>query len=99
MRGIMNASEVSAMICLESTASRAVRALNIKQSAIGSNLPNSRRIPRPAHYTPRRKAIGTGMSTKTRASIIDACGDPELFARWFREKETWRSWFVFLRAL
>jgi len=39
------------------------------------------------------------MTAKTRASIIDACGDPELFARWFRDKETWRSWFVFLRAL
>ena len=39
------------------------------------------------------------MTAKPRASIIDACGDPELFARWFRDKETWRSWFVFLRAL
>jgi hypothetical protein len=32
-------------------------------------------------------------------TIIDVCRDPELFASWFRDHETWRSWFVFLRAL
>ena len=92
MRGMMNAGEISAIIRLESTASRAVRALNIKQSAIRSKLLKSRRIPRPAHYTALCKAFGAiDMGAKTRASIIDACGDPELFARWFRDKETWQS--------
>jgi hypothetical protein len=32
-------------------------------------------------------------------SIIEACGDPVLFGRWFRTPETWRAWFVFLKAL
>jgi hypothetical protein len=32
-------------------------------------------------------------------TIIDVCRDPELFAGWFRDSATWRSWFVFLRAL
>ncbi len=32
-------------------------------------------------------------------TIIEACADPALFARWFRDGETWRAWFVFLRAL
>jgi hypothetical protein len=39
------------------------------------------------------------MKRTTRASIIDACADPALFARWFRDTDTWRSWFVFLRVL
>jgi hypothetical protein len=37
--------------------------------------------------------------TKPATTIIDACGDPALFARWFRDAETWRAWFVFLRVL
>jgi hypothetical protein len=32
-------------------------------------------------------------------TIIDVCRDPELFAGWFRDPATWRSWLVFLRAL
>ena len=48
MRGIMNAGEISAMIRLESTASRAVRALNIQQSAERTNLPS------PAEYLAQR---------------------------------------------
>ena len=48
MRGIMNAGEISAMIRLEGTASRAVRALNIQQSAVRSNLPS------PAEYLAQR---------------------------------------------
>jgi hypothetical protein len=36
---------------------------------------------------------------KPRATILDACRDRELFGRWFRNAETWRSWFVFLKAL
>jgi hypothetical protein len=32
-------------------------------------------------------------------SIFDACSDPALFARWFRDRKTWAAWFTFLRAL
>jgi hypothetical protein len=35
--------------------------------------------------------------TDASTTIIEACGDPSLFARWFRQPETWRAWFVFLR--
>jgi hypothetical protein len=39
------------------------------------------------------------MTTAPATTIIDVCRDPALFARWFRNPETWRAWFVFLRAL
>ena len=32
-------------------------------------------------------------------SILDAIADEQLFARWFKDRETWQSWFVFLAAL
>jgi hypothetical protein len=32
-------------------------------------------------------------------NVIDACADRNLFARWFRDDDTWRAWFTFLRAL
>jgi hypothetical protein len=32
-------------------------------------------------------------------SILDACADPDLFGPWFKQPETWRAWFCFLRAL
>jgi hypothetical protein len=32
-------------------------------------------------------------------SIIEATEDPVLFARWFRKRETWASWFAFLKVL
>jgi len=32
-------------------------------------------------------------------TIIDACRDTNLFARWFRDCASWQSWFVFLSAL
>jgi hypothetical protein len=32
-------------------------------------------------------------------SILDACEDPALFARWFRDRATWTAWFAFLRVL
>jgi hypothetical protein len=31
--------------------------------------------------------------------LLAACADPNLFAPWFRDPATWRSWFTFLRAL
>jgi hypothetical protein len=39
------------------------------------------------------------MRTTPAATILDACGDPLLFARWFRDRATWSAWFAFLRAL
>jgi hypothetical protein len=32
-------------------------------------------------------------------TIIDACQDEELFARWFRDRTTWQAWFAFIAAL
>jgi hypothetical protein len=32
-------------------------------------------------------------------TITQACSDPALFGRWFRDPSTWRAWFGFLRAL
>src|SRR6186997_2497908 len=32
-------------------------------------------------------------------SLIEATQDENLFKPWFRKRETWESWFVFLRAL
>ncbi len=32
-------------------------------------------------------------------TIIDAIHDEELFARWFRDKNTWQAWFTFIAAL
>jgi hypothetical protein len=32
-------------------------------------------------------------------NIIEATADPNLFAAWFRDRETWQAWLVFLRAL
>jgi hypothetical protein len=32
-------------------------------------------------------------------NILQASNDPELFARWFRDRTTWQAWFAFLAAL
>ena len=32
-------------------------------------------------------------------NILQACEDPELFARWFKKRDTWTAWFAFLAAL
>jgi hypothetical protein len=32
-------------------------------------------------------------------TILDACDDEHLFARWFRDVETWAAWRAFLAAL
>jgi hypothetical protein len=32
-------------------------------------------------------------------TIVEAIGDDQLFARWFRDRDTWRAWFAFLAAL
>ena len=31
--------------------------------------------------------------------LLTACGDERLFAPWFKDRATWRSWFVFIAAL
>lgn len=32
-------------------------------------------------------------------NIIQACADPKLFGLWFKNRESWAAWFVFLKAL
>lgn len=32
-------------------------------------------------------------------SIIDVCEDPMLFGPWFKDKQTWASWFTLLKAI
>src|ERR1700683_1512054 len=32
-------------------------------------------------------------------NIVDACLDPALFGRWFLKPETWRFWFMAMRAV
>ena len=32
-------------------------------------------------------------------NILQACRDPELFAPWFREPDSWAAWFAFLKVL
>jgi hypothetical protein len=39
------------------------------------------------------------MSPRDRITLLHAIDDRNLFARWFRHRETWQSWFTFLRAL
>lgn len=36
---------------------------------------------------------------KHSVTILDAIADKHLFARWFKDRATWHSWFVFLAAL
>jgi hypothetical protein len=39
------------------------------------------------------------VSNRRRFSIIDACDDANLFKPWFRDRDSWSAWFVFLRSL
>jgi hypothetical protein len=32
-------------------------------------------------------------------NIIDLCRDPDFFADWFKDEQSWRAWFAFLRVL
>lgn len=32
-------------------------------------------------------------------NLLQATADPELFAKWFKDRSTWQSWFAFLAAL
>lgn len=32
-------------------------------------------------------------------SLLDACKDVNLFAPWFRKRESWQSWFAFIASL
>jgi hypothetical protein len=36
---------------------------------------------------------------KAPISILDACDDPKIFAPWFKDRQTWAAWFVFLRVM
>jgi hypothetical protein len=39
------------------------------------------------------------MEPRPPISIIDACKDPRIFGPWFRDRETWAAWFVFLKTI
>jgi hypothetical protein len=58
--------------------------------------------------TTNRSVTNTLPAALRSGTIIDACTDPTVFARWFRDPphprwfrdpETWRAWFVFSKAL
>jgi hypothetical protein len=44
-------------------------------------------------------ASRVGARHEPRLTIIDACDDPDPFARWFNDRATWQVWFAFLAAL
>jgi hypothetical protein len=48
-----------------------------------------------------RKSTAKATKTEPKApiSIIEACGDPQIFAPWFRDKATWTGWFVVLKCM
>jgi hypothetical protein len=52
---------------------------------------NSKRVRTTAHA---RKA-----EPKPPLTIIDACEDPQIFAPWFRDAQTWTAWFVVLKVM
>jgi len=35
----------------------------------------------------------------TGPTVLQACADPALFAKWFRDGASWRAWFTFLKVL
>ncbi len=39
------------------------------------------------------------MTARPAVTILDAIGDPNLFAPWFRDPVTWQGWRAFLAAL
>jgi hypothetical protein len=49
----------------------------------------------------RRSATARAAKAEPKApiSIIAACEDPQIFAPWFRDKETWSGWFCFLKVM
>jgi hypothetical protein len=36
---------------------------------------------------------------KRAITILDACSDPALYGRWFKNRASWSAWFAFLAAL
>jgi hypothetical protein len=36
---------------------------------------------------------------KAPITIIDACTDPDIFGPWFKDRDSWRAWFVFLKVI
>jgi hypothetical protein len=47
----------------------------------------------------KAKALATISQPVAVPTIIDLCRDPEFFADWFKDEESWRAWFAFLRVL
>ena len=39
-----------------------------------------------------------GRTAGDQFDTLRACSDPDLFAKWFRDKATWEAWFAFLAA-
>jgi hypothetical protein len=39
------------------------------------------------------------LATTAPITIIDAVRDPNIFGRWFRDRESWAAWFCFLKCL
>jgi hypothetical protein len=53
-----------------------------------------------SHHRPSLWLWGRHMKRSRRwPTILDACRDPNLFAPWFRNYDTWAVWQVFLAAL
>ncbi len=48
---------------------------------------------------PVQRCLRIARQASPAIDIIEACGDPDLFARWFRDPATWRNWFCFLKVL
>jgi hypothetical protein len=49
--------------------------------------------------TTRKKPKAAKSAVATIPTIIDLCRDPDFFADWFKDEESWRAWFAFLRVL
>jgi hypothetical protein len=47
----------------------------------------------------RVRAAAKKALAKPPVTIIEACQDPEIFGGWFRDAQTWASWFVVLKAM
>ncbi len=48
---------------------------------------------------PTKQPRGDRTPTQSAVTIIGSVYDPELFGPWFKRRESWAAWFVFLRAL
>ena len=58
---------------------------------------------RSAATVKRKQATSSSLATKPEPkapiSIIQACEDPQIFAPWFKDAQTWTPWFVVLKVM